>query len=107
MTIARALGLDVAAEADPEAGVSLTYTDFIDAVHRLRAVDFPIERPVEEAWASFVGWRVNYEAAAYAIARRIDAPPALWSGARRREMEPIPPLRPNAGRRDDGGADPA
>lgn len=97
-TIAQALGLDVAAEADPSTGITLTYEEFVDAVQRLRAVDFPIERPVEEAWSQFVGWRVNYEAAAYSIAHRIDAPPALWSGARRRELEPIPPIRPRPGR---------
>ncbi len=31
-------------------------------------MDFPIERDPEEAWPEFVGWRVNYEKAAYAIA---------------------------------------
>ncbi len=48
---------------------------------------FPIERPVEDAWTDFLGWRVNYEAAAYALAWATDAPPALWSGPRRHEIE--------------------
>ena len=49
----------------------------------MREVDFPIERDPGEAWPDFVGWRVNYEQAAYALAYAIDAVPALWSGPRR------------------------
>ncbi|HYS33928.1 MAG TPA: hypothetical protein VEM58_16865, partial [Streptosporangiaceae bacterium] len=52
----------------------------------------------EQAWPDFVGWRVNYEQAAYAIAYAIEAVPALWSGPRRRPYPPIPPIRPAAGR---------
>ena len=46
----------------------------------MREVDFPIERDPAEAWPDFVGWRVNYEQAAYAVAAAVDAVPALWSG---------------------------
>lgn len=93
-TIARAQGFAIAEEADPDDGITLTYEEFVEAAERLRAVGFPIERSNADAWADFVGWRVNYEAAAYAIARAIDAPPALWSGSRRHSIAPIPPLRP-------------
>jgi hypothetical protein len=57
-----------------------------------------MERKAEEAWPEFVGWRVNYEQAAYAIAEAIDAVPALWSGPRRWPFTPIPPIRPAAGK---------
>jgi len=93
-TIARAIGFDVPEEADPNNGISLTYRDFEDAVERLRRVDFPLERPTEDAWLDFLGWRVNYESAAYSVALAVDAPPALWSGPRRHEAEVISPLRP-------------
>ena len=102
-TIARARGFAIPDEADPNDGISLTYEDFVDAIDRLASVDFPLERTNEEAWLDFVGWRVNYEAAAYAIARAIDAPPALWSGPRRRPIPAIAPLRP-ATRKADGAA---
>ncbi len=92
--IARAIGIPIPHDADPSDGISLTYEDFLEAIERLRQVDFPVERPVEEAWADFLGWRVNYEAAAYALALQTDAAPALWSGPRRPEMEAIAPLRP-------------
>jgi hypothetical protein len=92
--VARARGFDIPDNPDPNDGISLTYKEFVEALDRLRGVDFPLERPSEKAWLDFVGWRVNYEAAAYALARAIDAPPALWSGPRRHPLAPIPPIRP-------------
>jgi hypothetical protein len=96
--IARGMRLKVPEAPDPDEGISLTYEDFLDAVARMEKVDFPIERPPEQAWPEFVGWRVNYEQAAYAIAYAIDAVPALWSGPRKWPHKPIPPIRPAAGR---------
>jgi hypothetical protein len=92
--IARARGFVIPDEADPSKGIDLSYEEFIDAIDRLAKVDFPLERSNEEAWLEFVGWRINYEAAAYAIARAVDAPPALWSGTRRHPIPTIPPHRP-------------
>jgi len=96
--IAQAMGIDVPAEPDPGAGISLTYDEFLDAVDRMREVDFPIERDPADAWPDFVGWRVNYEQAAYAVAFAVDAVPALWSGPRYHDIPPIPPIRPGRGR---------
>ena len=43
-----AMGLQVPDEPDPSAGISLTYEEFLDAVERMKKVDFPLERyPVE------------------------------------------------------------
>ena len=92
--IARAIGIPIPLDADPSNGISLSYDEFVAAIERLREVDYPIQRSVEDAWVDFVGWRVNYEAAAYALAYTTDAPPALWSGPRRNEIEPVAPLRP-------------
>jgi hypothetical protein len=96
--IARAMGIDVPDEPDPDRGLSLTYQQFLDAIGRMREVNFPIERDPAEAWTDFVGWRVNYEQAAYAVAAAIEAVPALWSGPRRRPITAIPPIRPPLGR---------
>ena len=92
--IARALRIPIPEDADPSTGIALSYDDFVEAIERLRRVDFPVARPIEDAWADFKGWRVNYEAAAYALAWATDAPPALWSGPRQLDIETIPPLRP-------------
>lgn len=94
--VARAMGCDVPETADPAAGISVTYDEFLEAVERMRKVDFIIERDPADAWPDFVGWRVNYEKAAYAIAAAIDAAPALWSGPRRYPAEPVLPYRPPA-----------
>jgi hypothetical protein len=96
--VALGMGIKVAPMADPDAGISLSFDDFVEAVERMKSVDFPIERTAAEAWPDFVGWRVNYEQAAYAIAFAVDAVPALWSGPRRHSVPPIPPIRPAPGR---------
>jgi hypothetical protein len=96
--IARAMAIAVPDEPDPSQGISLSYQEFLDAIGRMREVSFPIERDPAEAWADFVGWRVNYEQAAYAVAAAVDAVPALWSGPRRHGRAAIPPIRPPLGR---------
>jgi hypothetical protein len=96
--VGHGMGLKIPAMADPSHGISLSYQDFLEAVERMRAVDFPIERDPADAWPDFVGWRVNYEQAAYAVAFAVDAVPALWSGPRRHPTAAIPPERPPPGR---------
>jgi hypothetical protein len=102
--VARAMGIDIPEEADPSAGITLTYGEFLDAVARLHEVSFPMSRDPADAWPDFVGWRANYERAAYEIAAAVDAVPALWSGPRRFPATPVPPIRPPSRRyRSDGG----
>ena len=98
--VARAMGLNVPAADAPNmaGGIELTYEDFLEAVERLREVDFPIERDPAEAWQDFSGWRVNYEKAAYAIALAVSAVRAPWSGPRLHPDPVIYPLRPAPGR---------
>jgi hypothetical protein len=96
--IAQAMGIDVPTEPDPGAGISLTYDEFLDAIDRMKEVSFDIERDPADAWPDFVGWRVNYERAAYAVGFAVDAVPALWSGPRYHGIPPIPPIRPGRGR---------
>jgi hypothetical protein len=81
--IARAMGFAVPDDPDPDAEISLSYQEFLEAIGWLHQVDFPIERDPAEAWPDFAGWRRNYESAAYAVAKAVDAAPALWSGPRR------------------------
>jgi hypothetical protein len=92
--VSRAMGLAVPDRVDPNAGISVTYEQFQDAIARMLEVDFPIERKPEDAWPDFVGWRVNYEPFALAIATEIDAVAAFWSGPRRPPRDSIAPIRP-------------
>jgi len=106
--VARAMGLDVPQEADPDAGITLTYEEFLEAINRMEEVGFHVSREAADAWPDFVGWRVNYESAAYQIAAAIDAVPARWSGPRKHKESEMSPLRPPSGRQrqpraaDDG-----
>ena len=96
--VARAMGIDVPEEADPNAGITLTYEEFLEAIARMHEVGFPMSREPADAWPDFAGWRVNYESAAYQIAAAIDAVPAPWSGPRRHAMTEMTPQRPPRGR---------
>lgn len=99
--IGNALGLAVPNDPDPDAAIDLPFAEFSQAVAELGAVGFPMERSAEEAWPHFRGWRVNYESLAYALAYRVDAVPAPWSGPRRwpAKVEKVrrPPNRAPAG----------
>jgi hypothetical protein len=97
--VATAMSIQVPSEmAVPPGEISLTYAEFEEAVDRLKDVGFPVERDPKDAWPDFVGWRANYEQAAYAVAAAVYAVPALWSGPRRHPLAPIPPIRPAPGR---------
>ena len=92
--LGRAVGLPVEHDPDPDGETALTFEEFQQGVQRLLDVGFEVERSAEEAWPHFKGWRVNYEPIAYALAYATDAVPALWSGQRRWDHEPMAPVRP-------------
>ena len=89
------MGFDIPDEADPEDGITLTYEEFLEGVKRMKEVDSPLERDPADAWPDFVGWRVNYERAAYLVAYAVDPVRAKWSGprrdGRRRSSRCVPP----------------
>jgi hypothetical protein len=80
--LARGLGMAVSEDPHPEDPIALTKAEFEAAVERMRRAGWEFERSADEAWPHFHGWRVNYEGAAYALARFLDLPPAVWSGTR-------------------------
>jgi hypothetical protein len=84
----------VVEDPDPDSPISISYEQFTDAVDMLRRLNYPIERSTEQAWPHYRGWRTNYDRTALALAKAVDAPPAMWSGDRRWPSTPIPPLRP-------------
>jgi hypothetical protein len=92
--IARAEGITVEEDPDPDTAISLTFEEFAAAYADVAGAGYAMRRSAAEAWPHFRGWRVNYEQAAYALAERIDAPPAAWSGSRRPALPVILPNRP-------------
>jgi hypothetical protein len=99
--IAATMGLPVDEDPDPDEPISVTYEEFAAAVEMLRSLNYPIQVSTADAWPHFRGWRVNYEAVAFALAHAVDAPPALWSGTRRWPSEPMSPRRPVTRRASD------
>ena len=81
-TVAGTLGVPVNEDPHPDDPLVITKDEFDAAVQRMRAAGWTFERPPDEAWPHFRGWRVNYETAAHNIAAHLDLPPAPWSGTR-------------------------
>jgi hypothetical protein len=81
--IARAIHIPFDPDPRPDADIELPFEDFVEAVARLKQAGVPLERSAEEAWPHFKGWRINYEATAYALANIVFAPPGAWTGGRR------------------------
>jgi hypothetical protein len=92
--IARAEGIVVDDDPDPDAEIVLPHVQFAEAYAMLSNFGYVMSRSPEEAWPHFRGWRVNYEHSAYELARRIDAVPAPWSGPRTPPLPEISPYRP-------------
>lgn len=92
--IARVVRIPYDPDPYPDGPISLTFAEFQAGVDRIRQAGLQLERTAEQAWPHFQGWRVNYEAIGYALARQNDAVPALWSGPRDWAAEPMPPQRP-------------
>jgi hypothetical protein len=92
--LAGAMGHPVPDDPNPDDDIQLTKEEFINAAELARQSGMEFEREPESAWPHFKGWRVNYEAAAYALAAELDVVPALWSGPRLHPGPPLPPVRP-------------
>ena len=101
--IATVTGISYVADPSPDDEIDLPRSEFDAAAGRLEEIGFPMSRSLDEAWPHFRGWRVNYESVAYALAAKVDAPPARWSGPRRLfRGETLEPVRPMD--RQPGGA---
>lgn len=72
----------------PAQPISVTRTEFDTAVERLRLAGLPIKADLEQAWADFAGWRVNYDATLLALCSLITAPTAPWSSDRAKPWRP-------------------
>ena len=93
-SIADTVGLEVDHDPDPDSPLQLSYDDYLDGIARISSTSFVMERTPEQAWPDFRGWRVNYEAVAYALAGRLDAVPGPWTGPRSTHDVTLAPLRP-------------
>ena len=106
--LARSNGLAVSNDPHPDDLLGLTREEFDEAMDHMRRAGWEFEREADEAWPHFRGWRVNYEAAAYALANFLDLPPALWSDTRPGHRPPpqLPVRPPHREPGDPAEADP-
>ena len=93
-SIAEAVGLEVDRDPDPDSPLLLTQDEWRAGIARMDSAGFLMDRSPDEAYPDFRGWRVNYEAVAYALALRTEAVPAPWTGPRRLDNLSMPPIRP-------------
>src|SRR5262249_26634783 len=82
--LARNLGILVNDDPHPDDPIALTREEFGSAVDRMRRAGWVFERDPDEAWPHFHGWPGNHQAAADAMARFLDLPPAASSRTRPR-----------------------
>ena len=66
----------------PDDPISVTRSEWDDAVAYLEEAGVPLKADREQAWRDFAGWRVNYDAVLLALANLTSAPPAPWSSDR-------------------------
>jgi hypothetical protein len=93
-SIADTVGLDVDHDPDPDRPLLLTYEEYLQGIAKIGSTTFPMDRSPDEAWPDFRGWRINYEAVAYALMDRLDAVPGPWTGPRSTGDAEITPIRP-------------
>ncbi len=94
-SIAETVGLAVDHDPDPDGELALSYDDYLLGIERIASTSFQMDRTPGQAWPDFRGWRINYEAVAYALADRLDSVPGPWTGPRRSGDPTVPPLRPS------------
>jgi hypothetical protein len=77
-------------DPQPDDPISVTRSEWDDAVAYLEEAGVPLKADREQAWRDFAGWRVNYDTVLLALANLTSAPPAPWSSDRSgaRQMRP-------------------
>jgi hypothetical protein len=67
-------------DPDPQPGdpISVTRSEFDDAIGHLAGQGVPLRADREQAWRDFAGWRVNYDTVLLEMAALVMAPIAPW-----------------------------
>jgi hypothetical protein len=81
-SIADYFGVEHNANPKPSDPISISRAEFDAAWEHMAARGVPLKGDREAAWASFAGWRVNYDRVLIALAQITMAPYAPWSSDR-------------------------
>jgi hypothetical protein len=96
--IADYFGIAYDPDPRPDDPISIGRDEFDGVVDRLAGRGLPVRADRDQAWADFVGWRVNYDVVLLSLAGLVMAPPSPWSSDRSPAYRP-PPLRGRRHRR--------
>jgi hypothetical protein len=77
-------GFGVPHDENPQPGDPITISryEYDEACEALRGVGVELVHDLDAAWASFAGWRVNYDTVLLNLARLTEAPIAPWTSDR-------------------------
>jgi hypothetical protein len=89
------------ADPSPDDAISITREEFDAACDHMAAAGVPIVADRDLAWRDFAGWRVNYDAPLFGLARLVMAPYAPWSSDRYPDGHYVPPAFPGLRRKRD------
>ena len=76
----------------PTDAISVTRAEFDAVCEELESVGIPLHADRDQAWADFVGWRVNYDTVLIELCALVMAPPAMWSSDRMPSVRQKPRL---------------
>lgn len=87
--VAGFFGFDYDDNPAPDDPISVSRDEFDALCARLAEAGVPLKADRDQAWAAFVGWRVNYDRVLIALAAFVMAPYAPWVSDR----SPVVPLK--------------
>jgi hypothetical protein len=99
-------------DANPRPGerISVTRDEFDGLVAELVDAGVPVKSDLDQAWADFAGWRVNYDSVLIGLSALVVAPPAQWVSDRPESPRFRPTVMPHTvnrvrnARRDRNGS---
>ena len=80
--IADFFGIPYDPDPSPDDPISVTRAEFDEMLQACELAGISIRVDVDEAWADFAGWRVNYDTVLIGLADLTMAPYAPWSSDR-------------------------
>jgi hypothetical protein len=85
--------IDYEPDPAPTDPISISRREFDLLCVELRAADVPLKADLDQAWADFAGWRVNYDRVLIQLCALTMAPPGKWSSDRVSGPRPKPSWR--------------
>ena len=86
--LADTFNIDRPQAANPTDPVSMRRSTFDELCIELRTLGVPLKPDLDQAWADFAGWRVNYDASLMGLIEYLRIEPGVWFGDQ--QIKPAP-----------------